>query len=271
MQSVYTRTMRMRVYFLLVVRVILLVKNWPVFFMNRLGLVSASRMTYRLRSGWKIVCRPFSIDRAPLNDVWLEKSYEPSYFGVPFDWASCRTIIDIGANIGMFTLYAAASADNAKIFSYEPEPGNFGILQENIAANGLQPRVQAMQGAVSDRTGTMQMYFRTNDTGGHSLYRYPGESYEMSVSSWSLADVFKAHGLSVCDFLKLDCEGGEYGILYGAGPELLQNIRCIALEYHHFSKEQRNQPAVLLEYLRSNGFTIYPSKKSMCFAVRTGS
>ena len=260
--------MHMKPHLLTVLRVIRLTKNWPLYFLNRLGLLHAPRITFRLRNGLTVICRPFPIDRAPLYDVWLEQGYEPSHFGIPFDWSACNTILDIGANIGMFTLFAASRAPHAHLYSFEPDTGNFEVLIENIRTNDLESRVTLVRRAVAGATQELKMFFRTDDPGGHSIYHYTDESKEAIVPALSLDDVFKTYGLASCDYLKVDCEGAEYDILYNTSSEVLKKIRCIALEYHHFSNDPKNQPTVLVDYLRSHGFIIFPSKKSMCFAMR---
>ena len=68
------------------------------------------------------------------------------------------TVIDIGANIGYFTLlFAKLVGDKGKVISFEPEPCNFLFLEKNIASNNFI-RVNAQNLALSDKTATMDLY-----------------------------------------------------------------------------------------------------------------
>ena len=68
-----------------------------------------------------------------------------------------RTIIDIGANMGSFAVYAALTCPNAIIYCFEPEKQNFEILKKNIAINSLEPRVRAFQCAVASSNENREM------------------------------------------------------------------------------------------------------------------
>ncbi len=76
--------------------------------------------------------------------------------------------VDIGANVGLFSLYVAATAPAARILAIEPEPGNFARLAFNIAAN---PEVQItpLQLALGDVEGTAEIVLNARDRGGTRL------------------------------------------------------------------------------------------------------
>ena len=76
--------------------------------------------------------------------------------------------VDIGANVGLFSLYVAATAPAARILAIEPEPGNFARLAFNIAAN---PEVQItpLQLALGDAEGTAEIVLNARDRGGTRL------------------------------------------------------------------------------------------------------
>jgi len=255
--------------FSLFLRLLRLVRNWPIYFFNRFGFIRTGTVTYKLRNGIKISSRPFSIDRSALNDVWLEESYSPSHCGIKWDWAGCKTIIDIGANIGTFTLYAAINAPGATVYAMEPEPGNYGMLIQNIRQNGLSKRVTTLQAAMSGAAGNAILHISPHVSGGHSLFKHSSTGADaVTVNIMTLGDLLSEKKIDVCDFLKLDCEGAEYEILYSLPAETLNKIRCIAVECHLFSGNPLHRPEKLKMFLEEKGFDVRPLKKSMYLATR---
>lgn len=252
----------------LLAKLMLTVKNWPLYFRVRYGS-STGNITYKLRNHMTVTSRCRAIEGMALNDVWLEDSYEPSHAGIPFDWSSCRTIVDVGGNIGTFTLYAAHKSPNARIITVEPEPGNLEMLHKNIADNGLTDRVDVVEAGVGPEEKTTTFYVTHKTSGGHSLYHYTENSHPVEVKIIPLKTIFERHHLTTCDYLKLDCEGGEYDALYGLPDEILTSIPFIAIEYHHFSKDPHHTPVMLRAFLEAKGFTVIDAKKSIFFAFRT--
>lgn len=265
----YALAMRkVRIYIHLLVRLVQVVRNWPVYFFNRFGWIQGD-VTYRLRNGMVIVSRSFKTDGGALNDVWFDESYEANAFGVPLDWNACGTIVDIGANIGTFTTYAAYRAPKARIVAVEPEPGNLAMLRRNVANNRLEGRVTVVPAAIGGADGTVTLHASNKSSGGHSLYhRYGDGGHDVQVPMVALGSLFEKNGVERCDYLKLDCEGGEYEAVYSLTEEQLERVRFMAVEYHLFSDNPRHKPDVLKAYLQERGFRIVSGKKSVFFATR---
>lgn len=247
------------------------IRNWPVYFLNRFGWMEGKKeVHFHTWSGITIVGRPFSIDRAIINEEWLDRCYEPRDAGIPWDWKNCKTILDIGSHIGTFTLYAAAHAPDAHIVAYEPEPSNAEVLRRNISINHLENRVKAVEAAVGAKEGSISFYKTTSSaSGGHSMYRYSEESTEITVPMVSLESVFTSNNITQCDFLKMDCEGAEYDALYSLSESRLRSITFIALEYHHFSSDPMHTPGKLRTHLEQHGFRVIEPAKSLFFAYQT--
>lgn len=258
---------RLLLHIRMVLRLIAVVRNWPIYFWNRFGLIKGL-VTYHLRNGQTISSRSFETDGGALNDVWFDESYEPSRFGLTFDWSRCKAIIDVGANIGTFTVFAAHKSPQATIISVEPEPGNLVLLEKNVQDNGLTSRVRIVPAAIGGADGEMTLHVSSKSSGGHSLYHRYGETRDVAVKVLSLPTLFREHSIDTCDFLKLDCEGGEYDALYALSAEELRRIHFMAVEYHHFSKDPRHTFDSLSTFLRENGFIVTLGKKSMFFAYR---
>jgi FkbM family methyltransferase len=235
-----------------IIELIRTVKNWPVYLLNRARLIKSDEITYRFRNGINLTTRSFAVDRLGINEVWLDHVYDPAFF----PWSTCKTIIDIGANVGSFTL-RAASLSPARIFAFEPDPATANVLRKNILNNSLQDRVSVVEAAISDKAGSKIFYV----TPGCSLFgtlHQPrkNEFYHIQVQTISLADIFEKFSLASCDILKMDCEGAEYEILYGAPRELFQKINTIVMEYHDIFTDQPRTPIGLQNFLTTLGFTI---------------
>ncbi len=255
----------------LLYRLITSVKNWPVYFLNRFGYMEGRKeVRFKLWNGMTVVGRPFSIDRAVINEEILDRCYEPNDVGIPFDWSSCKTIIDIGSHIGVFSMYAAAKAKHARIWAFEPEHSNAETLRRNIEANHLEGRMQAIESAVgaTDGTVTFHVSFEKSASGGHSVYDYTNHGKAVTVPAISFSAWLERENIGPIDFLKVDCEGAEYEIFYGLTHDQMKRIRFIAMEYHHFSKDPRHTPVALRSFLEMHGFMVTEPHKSIFFAWR---
>lgn len=255
------RNMRnLKVIFLL----ILYVKNWPLFFANRLGWVAKNHITYYLRSGHAIAVEGGTADWWNVfYEVFVEHAYTPEGFGL----STADTVIDIGAHIGIFSLYAASKVK--KVYAFEPVQANFHLLQENVKMNHCD-NVVAVRAAVSDTIGTKNIFVSTSSV-SHSLHIQEAGAAQELVPTISLEGILRQHNITAIDFLKMDCEGAEYDILFNCPPEILGKINRISMECHH-TGEGKNAKA-MESFLRQSGFqtrvqTIQNTNASYIFAQK---
>jgi len=138
-----------------------------------------------------------------------------------------REVIDIGANMGTFSLFASRLGAK-KVVAVEPVSSTVEILKANIA-RAQADNIAVLMNAASNASGIVLRIGSQAKTGHNSLYKSSG-SYE-EVATVSLKDL-----LSMCDgnniYLKMDCEGGEYDVLMSAQPEDVRRISTIAIEIH---------------------------------------
>lgn len=183
-----------------------------------------------------------------VREIFYEHIYNPAEFPIEQN----DIVVDIGANCGIFTLFAATSTRNA-VYAYEPSPENFAILTHNITMNNLQ-HIVAHCCAVSDKIGAATLFLNPEDGQQHLLFAHRNiqkiEQYSnvsnlayllpqtdinascVSVPTTTLQAIIEEHHLKHIDFLKLDCEGSEGEILASTPITLLRKIRKIALEFH---------------------------------------
>jgi FkbM family methyltransferase len=157
------------------------------------------------------------------------------------------TVVDIGANIGAFAIYAAKEGAR-RVVAYEPNGASFRCLEQNIAVNALQAVVQARQLAVTDQAGhsvqfpsQASMYGRIGDEDDTASFE--------AVETTSLARIVERDTPGGIDLLKIDCEGAEYDILLGA-ESALAHVREVRMEYHDGRERE------LEELFRRCGFDI---------------
>ncbi|MBL4850319.1 MAG: FkbM family methyltransferase [Planctomycetes bacterium] len=145
--------------------------------------------------------------------------------------SSCRTIVDGGANIGAFTLFALAAAPEAKIWSLEPFPETFHKLELTIARNNQVTRVSTHQVALAPESGTRHM--AGGDLPSHKRVLVEEASpQDVSVEALPLGEFLDREGLETLDLLKLDIEGEEHPLLQDTPDEVLKRIGALVMEYH---------------------------------------
>ena len=129
-------------------------------------------------------------------------------------------VVDIGANIGYFTLiFARLVGEKGKVFAFEPEPNNFNLLKKNIEINGYK-NVNLINKAVSNKSGKIKLYIDNVNYGGHSLIAEIPNRQSIEIESIKLDDFFSAN--KKIDFIKIDVEGAELEVLKGMSNLLNQ-------------------------------------------------
>jgi FkbM family methyltransferase len=156
------------------------------------------------------------------------------------------TFLDLGAHIGLTTLYFAQMFPNARYVCVEPNSANVPLLRENVAWLGSNAFV--LEAAVSDRSG-----FQPFDDSGKSYSGHIADSEDCGrVRSYTLDDVVALSGLEFIDILKIDIEGAERDVLRCA-PNCLSRVKLIVAELHgDYSL------AIFSRDLSSLGFTVIP-------------
>lgn len=173
-------------------------------------------------------------------------------YRIPHD---CTTIVDAGANIGLFALWAAWQRPAARIVSLEPFPETFEQLEKNIRTNSLQERIRAVRGALAGKTGDRRLN-AFGESPNHRLVQ-PGAEVpaddSLVVSCVTLTDFLREERLESLDLLKMDIEGSEWEVLFSTPSAILGNIRHIILEYHEVHARFGYHPEKLFAHLANAG------------------
>jgi FkbM family methyltransferase len=203
------------------------VRNWPQHYLARRSR-SDQPLIYELRNGLRLATRPGTLDTAVFKEVFVHRLYTPAGFEI----GGRDVVVDVGAHIGCFAIFAARAASEGRVIAFEPAPANFALLTRNLELNALR-HVEARPQALSGVAGERELRLSQN-TGGHSFHvvEKAAPLSIVRVTAVTLADVMRERDLGQIDFLKLDCEGEEYGILDSCPDELLRRIRRVAMEVH---------------------------------------
>jgi len=184
--------------------------------------------TFELRNGIRVNANKKKGDLGHLHGIFVEEEY--SFTADP---AASFNILDIGANAGYFSLYAAQKFPNAKIYAFEPFAETYACLEENMKLNNFK-NINAFQYAVSDKSGPADFY-SVEWAGCNSLIKDKFEEgyYKTSkVSCISFAEIFRVTGVDKFDFAKVDCEGSEYPMLLNSPDEVIKKISEYVIEVH---------------------------------------
>ena len=121
------------------------------------------------------------------------------------------TIIDIGANVGYFSLFSLSKYLNAKVFSYEPIPRNFQLLSKYREQNATLSW-QAVNSAVAmPDQKSLVLHFDGSDefTTAATMFSDQKQLDDIEVACTSLKEIIESNQLQEIDLLKVDCEGAE--------------------------------------------------------------
>jgi FkbM family methyltransferase len=202
--------------------------------------------TYRWRD-INVLYRPGTSDIDLVYSI-LQKSGRKSEYCPPREFqqdpASIRVILDIGANVGVSSLYLAQMFPCAVVHAFEPAPANFKVLEQNSAAIG---RIICHPYALGDQDGELALFASDNPVnfGGFSAYDAGVNSNASTrVPVRHVGQVLKEIGIPCVDLIKIDTEGGEWEILTAMDPKMLAKVRLIMGELHG------RKDFALLDYLQ---------------------
>ena len=214
---------RLPVYLWYFVRVALVFRRPIEFIRAYLGQRSPERGFVETRGGLRILLSGHPHDIITVFVVFIRRDY-----GVI---APGSVVVDVGANIGVFALWAAHCGAR-RVLAFEPSAGTFAVLQRNIEENDLANVVAAYRDAVYDSDGA-QVPFARNGT-MYSAIDDGQEGERDLVPTVTLNTIVQRAGGHV-DLVKLDCEGAEYAAIEAAD---LAGVDEVKLEYHRGRADQ---------------------------------
>jgi FkbM family methyltransferase len=219
-------------------------------------------------SGYDEACRVY-------NEIFLDHSYDVA------ELAKTPFIVDVGANIGLFSLYMKQKYPQSKILAFEPVPENFEALSKNLKLHGAEDVVTYQYGLGTEPATSIITYFPrapgnstfhpqtkelmlkvlNEDLGEEMTNRFFGDRSEIAVPVQRLSHFLEAYhsDAKVIDFLKIDVEGAELEVMGGLDDADWAKIRNVVLEIGNAKGELLEAERILQE----QGFAITTTKTGL--------
>jgi FkbM family methyltransferase len=222
----------------------------------RLGLLKLPVFLYRIVKGprqYSMLARPTSNSMADLfvlREVFVDETYRDVLSLIE---NKPIRVVDVGGNIGSFTVWLSRNRPLLDSFCFEPDPTSFSLCRYNLNGNGCSS-VNAIPKAVGGKSRQIQMRVNTTRPGGNSIYadasNQDGEHATIDVIAFG-------EWLSTLqgdfDVLKLDCEGAEWEIVDETPSGAWQRFAVIVAEIHE-EPSQRHQPDDFPKLMEARGF-----------------
>ncbi len=236
-------------YINVIIPIIKICKNWHVIIFSKLFNLKIKNI--ELKDGVK-----FSVDgiipKADLSmlvETWFNHDYTP----LGFEIGEKDLVIDIGANNGFFSIFAAKKATSGHVISFEPVPELVNKIKTNIDLNKIS-NIKLEQLAVSNKKGHIEFYISKTHNGCHSLFKRSASDDKIIINTIKLEDYCFENKIQKINLLKMDCEGAEYDIFNSLSAKFLKNnIEKISMEYHDIIGEHKH--GEIINQLKNNGFS----------------
>jgi len=179
-------------------------------------------------NGKPIYYRPGTSDCRIISEILFVPRCE---YHVPRDLKP-KIIVDLGANIGIASIYFAHQFPDSEIFAFEPEEENFLLLEKNIQSC---ENARAFPVGLGNEDEVKEVYFsdNPNNYGGFSFFPAGSNtSMKKKVQVKKASDYFREIGISRVDLMKIDTEGSEFEIITDLDPNMLKEIEWIVGELH---------------------------------------
>jgi FkbM family methyltransferase len=199
------------------------------------------------------------LDRQDSLDLSVNQIYEP--FETELVQRLIRpgdTVLDIGANIGYYTLlFARLVGGSGKVFAFEPDPENFALLKRNVEINGYR-NVTLVNAAVSRQSGRLKLYLSEENKGDHRIYASGEDRPSIEIAAVALDDYFVNNPAEV-NFIKMDVQGAEGRVMQGMERLLKRCSACqIIFEFWPLGMRRAGDEAKdVVKQLIRHGFTIH--------------
>jgi FkbM family methyltransferase len=233
-------------------------RNWPQFLVFKTKGGNAFR--FKMRSGFEIEVPKKMLP--PFKESFFDGVYMQGFPPHKIPEGGALNIIDIGANVGYFSLFMFSRYPKASLYSYEPMPFNYGQLKK-YQDHYQQFDWHTEQRAVADHRDGITLFSSTLDgfSTMASVFEEDRKGEQIAVETLTLSDVLDKYQLDRVNLIKLDCEGSEYAILYNCAEETLAKLELISIETHPGDSENKNHEG-MITFLKKQGFTLSEQRNS---------
>lgn len=171
-----------------------------------------------------------SSDIAVFRQVFMEDAYRPLRTA-----SAVRCILDLGANIGLASIYFLNHFPDARVLAVEPDPENYTLCARNLAPYGDRARV--LLGAVWTRVAKLALS-RAGDGRSWAITVTEPEEEPATVQCWDIPTLLSTARFEEVDLLKIDIEGSERVLFEHSCEGWLPSVRNLSIELHGKSCEE---------------------------------
>jgi FkbM family methyltransferase len=216
--------------------------NWPVLLRELAGEKigrGSGELEFCTRGGARLCCPNVPGARLPMYEQFADDCYDLAWV-LGRDTGPLQ-VLDVGAHVGAFATNLALARHDLRVECYEPSPDTARYLRRNVERNALSDRVRVHELAMAAEVGTALL----DDNGGGSVHNglvqqdhrlvdgadAPGRRGTIEVKTSTFEQAL-AEAPAPFDVVKMDCEGGEYDLVYASSPASWAPVRRVVMEYH---------------------------------------
>ena len=220
------------------------------------GVIMTSRA-----EGIRILCDPSDYRIAPIEILNFEEYEKQDSDCMIALLQNCRTLLDIGANFGWYSLIFAKKFSTLQVHSFEPIPETYQYLKKNIGLNSSIQNIQTWNFGFSTENTEAVFYFYPEGSVNASLANVSGnkQAQEVRCQIKKLDDFIQTENLCP-DFIKCDVEGAEFRVFQGGVETLKQNLPIVFSELlRKWSAPFGYHPNDVLNFFRELGYECFVS------------
>lgn len=209
----------------------------------RLGVIKAAYFLYRIRKEnrcYAMLARPTASsagDIFVLREVLVEETYKDA---LALMTAKNIRLVDIGANLGSFTIWTHRVLGVREAFCFEPEPDSFRLLNFNLSLNECKA-AKTLECAVGGASRTIKISLDKDSPAGANIYDGATSSDAKTVPVIAFEKWLREIEGGF-DLLKMDCEGAEWEIIRQTDPQQFARFQVVVAEVHDDPEHKQSVP-----------------------------
>jgi FkbM family methyltransferase len=235
-------------------------RNPLIILLTRLGLIEMPYFVFRFATAkgpTAMLGRPTTTSLADLfviKEVFIHQTYKDI---LPLLAEGDVRFVDIGANLGSFSIWLAQQRNVVSSYCFEPEPDSFRLLSFNLSVNDCED-VMPIHAAVGGTQREISIQLKSRSPGGTSIYGNGSEDAGEKANRTRIKVVAFSEWLQEAnypfDLLKLDCEGAEWEIIRACGHIIGERFKVVVAEIHD-DPDKESAVDAFPKFMEKHGFS----------------
>ena len=244
----------------------------------------------------------YYIDKLTAIDIYEEIYVENEYLRHGLEVKDNDIIFDVGANIGLFSRFIATKANNLRIFTFEPVPIIFSVLEANLA--NISATVKSYNVGLAEKEGNTEIHYYPYVSADSAIIEFDWDekvekhlrNYDETVATWlpgaksipeserkdfilkglkalykaklipcrlrTISDIIRENNLKTINLMKIDAENYENQVLKGINQSDWDKIQQISMEVHEHIEGGKDLLNKLGDMLEHKGFNVMKERNS---------